>query len=105
MQDFFGGKSLGIACEHPLKKVFKFVAHIRPDLALEVELAGLDALNHLAGVVAVEWGTTRNHQVQDDTAAPDITLLAVVFLEDLRSYEVSIRAIDGMHLVLHIDPL
>lgn len=86
LKGLLGGRTLIlIFCEQLCDEVFGLVRHLTPDSVLEGELAELDLLHDLLVRGAVEWRDTREHDVGDDTARPNIALWAVVFGEHLWS--------------------
>ena len=69
-----------------------------PDLAAELPRALFDLCQDLL-ITAIEWRHATEHDVQNDTDAPQIALLSVSLLEDLRCDVVG-RAIHLRHRVI-----
>lgn len=64
-------------------KVLCFIRHVAPYRILERELTQLDLLHYLLVRSSVEWRNTREHDVRNNTAGPDVALGAVVLGQDL----------------------
>ena len=88
--------------KNTLNKVLGLIRNIIPSVSVEVVFTLLDPLDNLLVCISVEGWLTRKKDVKDDTNAPNIALLTIGALNNLRSYIVR-GTEDAVHSMLVID--
>ena len=84
-QGFDRGQTLVHVLAHELfDQILGAVADFRPDLTLERPHALLNTRNDLLLSRSIEGWSTTEHDIEDDTDAPHVTLFVVGANEDLR---------------------
>ena len=69
---------LGVLHQQAPDEILCLFADVAPDLAAELPVALLDLVDDLF-IASVEGGHSAEHDVQNDTNAPQVTLLGVLF--------------------------
>ena len=71
-----------IVGEELADEVLGLVRDVLPDFVLEVELSLSDLLHDVLIALTIEWWLSREEDISDDTARPDIVLVVVVLVEN-----------------------
>mmetsp|Transcript_1040 Transcript_1040/g.3256 ORF Transcript_1040/g.3256 Transcript_1040/m.3256 type:complete len:460 (-) Transcript_1040:174-1553(-) len=80
-----GEAFLRVGFEHARDELLRFGAHLGPRIARQVEVASQNCIKDPLLGLRPEWGHTREKNVEDDTARPDVRGVAVATTQNFGS--------------------
>jgi len=83
LDSLFGCWALGyVVSQQRANEVFRTLADTVPNLVLKIELSNLNRFHNLLVRAAIKWRNSRQNDISDHTCRPDVTLLAIMSVQN-----------------------